>query len=380
MNILLLTPGISKKFNDNYHAYLHMAEMGNSVLAISQRENTNKGGGSELSPEIETDGDLLIHRVFNTPKEQKSILGIARQYSKIKKIILNFSPEVIFCEELSNMLLAKKIKRDFDIPIVLRVEFIYDDRHPYRTMGRVLRYFKNPLTKDYLPILVGRSIWNWLCRDSDAIISCYFKDASKDISKHSKPFAYVPWPTFHSKSSKDCDRLKGRAVFIGAFDHHKNLKEFLSTIPLLIQNTPVEEFYIVGTGENLNVINKLKESFPNNIKHIVSLSRNECLDLIQSSYFSYSPAVRGGWGFIGDSWSTKTPVVVTHNHYDFQDGVDSIVTTPDQIVEKVNKLYNDRDFFAGVSLGGYKRFLENHTAKAVGQKFLNMCCIVTKPK
>lgn len=380
MNVLLLTPGISRKFNDNYHAYHYMSKMGGSVLAISQRENINKGGKLEISPEFEADGNLSIFRVFDTLREQKSILGMFKQYSKIKEIILEFNPEVIFCEELSNMMLAKKIKQDFNIPIVLRVEFIYDEKYPYRTMGRKLRYFKNPLTKDFLPILIGKSIWNWAYKNSDAVISCYFEDASKDIARKDKPFAYVPWPAFQFDAAKDGNRLKNRAVFIGAFDHHKNLKELLSTIPLLIQNTPVKEFYIVGTGEDLHIVDSLKKKFPDNIKHIVSLSREECLNLIQSSCFSYSPATRGGWGFIGDSWAAGVPVVVTHNHYNFQDGVDSVVTTPDQIVDKVNELCSSHELFAKISSGGRRRFLENHTAESVGRRFLDICHTVVKSK
>ena len=44
MKILLITPGINKKFNDNYHAYKYIADMDNYVLAISNKENINKGG------------------------------------------------------------------------------------------------------------------------------------------------------------------------------------------------------------------------------------------------------------------------------------------------------------------------------------------------
>jgi len=39
MNILLLSPGINEKYNDNYFVYDFMAKEGNNVLAISQREH-----------------------------------------------------------------------------------------------------------------------------------------------------------------------------------------------------------------------------------------------------------------------------------------------------------------------------------------------------
>ena len=72
MNILLLTPGISKKFNDNYHAYRYIADNDNNVLAISNKENINKGGRLRKDSEVEVDGSLVIHRVFNSMREQQS--------------------------------------------------------------------------------------------------------------------------------------------------------------------------------------------------------------------------------------------------------------------------------------------------------------------
>ena len=66
MNICLITPGINKKFNDNYHAYKYIANKNNNVLAISNKENINKGGKLEESPEFEADGKLIIHRIYKT--------------------------------------------------------------------------------------------------------------------------------------------------------------------------------------------------------------------------------------------------------------------------------------------------------------------------
>ena len=66
MNILLLSHGINKKYNDNYYAYLHMCNLGDNILAITQRENINKGNRAEISPGFEVDGNLQIYRLFDT--------------------------------------------------------------------------------------------------------------------------------------------------------------------------------------------------------------------------------------------------------------------------------------------------------------------------
>jgi len=373
MNILLISPGVNNKYNDNYYAYSHMCNSGDNILAITQRENINKGGRADFSPEIEIDGNFKIFRIFKTLKHQKSLFHNVISYYKVKKLLLKFKPDIIFCEELSSMILALMVKKHFNIPVVLRVEFFFDINYPFRTMGRILNLFRNRITGDYLSILLGSFLWRLACKHSNAVISCYFEDLAKLNSNNNSYFHYVPWPTSCPEITGKVCKVNKRGVFIGSFDSHKNLNEFLQTLPLLFKNTPLQEFWIVGTGDNLDIINKLKFLYPDKIKHIKSLSRNECLELIRNSYFSYSPALRGGWGFIGDSWAMRTPVVVTHNHYNFHDGVDSILTSPDLIVDRVNLLYSDVNLYNKILKGGFNRYMNNHTAESVGEHFRVIC-------
>ncbi len=377
MNILLITPGINKRFNDNYHAYRYIAD-NNNVLAISNKENINKGGRLQTDPEVEVDGSLVVHRVFNSMREQQSFFRRLPYKKKVKSLVSEFRPDVIFCEEISNLKFALEIKRKFKVPIVLRTEFAFDANYPYRSMGRLLQVFKNPLIGDRLAILVGGLIWRWAYANADAVISCYYEDAPKQPEVNNTPFYYVPWPSYIPNIEGKVTRVKGRAVFIGAFDPHKNLSELLFTIPQLLLESPLEEFCVVGTGEDLGVIEQLKASYPDSIRHFQSLSREECLKLIRDSFFSYSPATRGGWGFIGDSWAMGTPVVATHNHYGFCDKLDSVVTSPEDIVNRVKELYENETEFERVRDGGHKRFLENHTAEAVGSRFLEICTLAVK--
>ncbi len=377
MNILLITPGINKKFNDNYHAYSYIANNNNNVLAISNKESAAKGGALHKDPEVEVNGSLVIHRIFNSMREQQSFLHRLPYKKKVKNLVSEFRPDVIFCEEISNLKFALEIKHELGIPIVLRTEFAFDANAPYRSMGRLLKFFKNPLTGDRLASLVGGLIWRWAYASVDTVISCYYEDAPKQPEVFNTPFYYVPWPTYHPNIEGEAKIVKNRAVFIGAFVPHKNLNEFLDTIPELLKKTPLKEFCFVGTGQDLAVIEKLKASYPESIQHYQSLSREECLKLIRDSFFSYSPATWGGWGFIGDSWAMGTPVVVTHNHYGFCDDIDSVVTVPQEIVNRVNSLYENESEFEKVGAGGHKRYLENHTANAVGARFLEICSGVT---
>ncbi|MDG2091637.1 MAG: glycosyltransferase [SAR86 cluster bacterium] len=375
MNILLITPGINKTFNDNYQSYRYIADNNNDVLAISNKESTAKGGSLHKDLEVEVDGSLVIHRVFNTKREQQSFLRRLPYKKKLKNLVSEFRPDVIFCEEISNLRLALEMKREYGVPVILRTEFAFNSNYPYRSMGRLLKIFKNPLTGDRLASAVGGLIWRWAYSKVDSVISCFHEDVTKEPKVNNTPFYYVPWPTFHPKIEGETKRRKDRAVFIGAFESHKNIPELLVTIPELLQKTPLKEFCFVGGGSDLGVIEQLKASYPDSITHIQSLSREECLKLIRDSFFAYSPATRGGWGFVGDSWAMQTPIILTHNHYGFCDDIDSVVATPQDIANRVNSLYKNESEFDRVRMGGYKRYVENHAADAIGARFLEICLL-----
>lgn len=372
MKILLITPGINKDYNDNYYAYKAMVDGGHQIVAISNKENINKGGRSQLDSSLDLDGDFKIFRIFDSFNDQHSFAKRRRYSQQISQVISDFSPDVIFCEEISNFFFALEVKRKWDVPIVLRTEFIFDSSQPYRNMGRFLSRFKNPLSRDLVPKALGWLIWRFVYAQSAAVVSCYFEDAVREPAIYGTPFCYIPWPTkLRPLSAQSFER--NRAVFIGAFDAHKNLGELLDTVPKLLSETPIEEFVVVGTGANAWVIDSLMERFPGAVRHVQSLSRDDCLNLIASSFISVSPATRGGWGFIGDSWAVGTPVVVTHNHYHFNDGVDVVLTSPEEIAHRVNELYECDDRYEKLRAGGKSRFDEKHTAEAVGRAFLKVC-------
>ena len=115
------------------------------------------------------------------------------------------------------MKLAIELKRKYKVPIVLRSEFAFNPEHPYRSMGRLLKLFKNSITGDSIPIFIGNLIWNWAYAKSDAVISCYHDDASLQPMIKNTPFYYVPWPCYHPKIGKPIKKFKHRAIFIGAF-------------------------------------------------------------------------------------------------------------------------------------------------------------------
>jgi glycosyltransferase involved in cell wall biosynthesis len=174
-------------------------------------------------------------------------------------------------------------------------------------------------------------------------------------------------------------RKAKRTVFIGALDEHKRIESFSQTIPLIFAHTPIEEFWVVGSGRYYPVIQALEAQYPGRILHRPFLERDQCLALISESLFGYSPAKWGSWGFIGDCWAVGTPVIVTSNHYNFNDNIDAIVAADDTIVPRLNAVIQQADTYRHIAENGRKRFLDDHSARGISAKFIEVCRSVLQP-
>jgi glycosyltransferase involved in cell wall biosynthesis len=364
MKILLIIPGLSKEFNDNFYSYSHINRLGNPILVITRQKMTAKGAGTLLPLYEEVDG-MKIHRIL----EQ-------RNYQKIFKIVESFKPDIIFCSQQGNMPLGIKLKRDFKIPIVLLVEYAYNPQYPFRLRGLA---GKQKITKlKFLGNIVGKMYWLWLCKHSSAVITCNPEDKKhlEELSINGLPVYYIPWPSHPTIDPSKIERDNEKAIYIGAFTAGKNIPEFATTIPKILENTPTKKFIFVGSGKYQYVVEELKRLYPKSIEHILSVTRDEALELIASSYYAYTPVREGGWGFFGDCWSMKTTIIATYNGYELRDRSDCILTTPGKIVQSINELYKDSRLYKKVQEGGYGRFLKNHEAESVGEKYYEVCKLV----
>jgi len=363
MNILLVIPGLSKTHNDIYSVYKKIEEQGHSVLVITQRISESKSGQKSF-PKYENDNGIEIYRVFKSSSERT--FRFWAKLNEINEIATVFKPDVVVCSQQSNMPLSLEIMRHFHIPLVLIVEFAYSKNNPSILTGT--RNFRRIERIDNL-------YWNWLCRHSSAIITCNIGDQARsiDFTRYDTPVYCIPWPTGQSEiESTNEKKCEGRGIYVGAFTSNKNLEEFKITIPNIIENTPTTEFYIIGNGRYGKTVEDLKKVYPHQIKHIDFLPMNEVISLISSSYYSYVPSIWGSWGFILDSWRMKTPIIATHNHYNFNDEIDTKLTNPLNIADAINKLYMDRPLYEKIRINAYKRVMENHNPKIIASEYITV--------
>jgi glycosyltransferase involved in cell wall biosynthesis len=365
MKILLITPGINKDFNDNIFSYSYISNKGNQICAISNQKSTTKG--YSISKTNENIHGIEVHRIYRDFNEQ--VFFPIKKFEVVKKIVDDFKPEIIMCSQQKNLYLGKKIKKDYGIPLVLLVEFGYNQNFPFRLIGKE-RFIKNRR----IGAIIAKIYWKWICKHADGIITCNPNDASnfRELKKFNKNIFYIPWPSFPNYKVPEKFRKENRGIFIGALDPHKNISEFNETLPKIFKQSKIDQFLVVGQGKDIFIIKELQRKYPNRLLHIPNVARKEALEIIAKSYFAYVPAKYGAWGFIGDCWAMKTPIITTTNHYNFINRKDSIVCQKENIGFVIDSLQKDIHGYTKLQNYGYKRFHNFHHAFKIGEKYIEI--------
>lgn len=365
MKVLCIYPGMDIRVNDNAYALTYLKEVGVDVAVICSRMCGLKS--SEERDRFEEMQGIPVHRVYADFAEQSSFP--VRHYEQVYQIARQFQPDVIFCSVQYNMFISNRLKSDLEVPVVLLVEFAYD---PVRLLKRRWYLGLKPLAHP-----IGRLYWRWLAKNSQAIITSYMGDEPhlSYLSRYGTPAYYIPWCNHipAGVSTNNPERDSKRGVYVGSLSKWKNTDELAVTLPRILDRTPVREFVVVGPGPGVGIVQKLKRRYGERITYIPSLPRLEVLKLIQQSYFSYTPTKGRGWGFIGDSWGVRTPLIVTHNEYGFRDRVDALVVDRlDRIHLAVRELYEHPGLHQRLQEAGYERAMRDHSAKNVGDKLLHV--------
>jgi glycosyltransferase involved in cell wall biosynthesis len=365
MRVLGIYPGMDMRFNDNAYALTHLSQMGVKLEVITSRHAALKT--EQQSSEYEDMDGVRIHRLYKDFGEQTATP--LKKYDRVREIAGRLKPDLIFCSQQLNMPIAKQLKADLGVPIVLLVEFAWD---PILLLGRRRSY----LGIRQLAPLAGKLYWRRLCASSDAIITCNPPDRERlrELGACDKPVYFVGWcnevPAGTDYLAKR--RRESRGIYVGSLPRHsfKNSEELLSVIPLILEQTPAKEFMVIGNGELAEAIERLGHQWRGRLRHIKELTRSEVIELVAGSFFAFTPVKFGGWGFIGDSWAVRTPVVATHNGYEFVDGEDALIAgCAAEIPDVIGRLYDDEQLYTRLQAGGYRRYRKFHTARQVAEGY-----------
>jgi glycosyltransferase involved in cell wall biosynthesis len=353
MNLLCIYPGMTPLKNENASVLIALQKRGWRIIVITSSTLQLKGVGR--LPPYENMCGVQIHRPFRNQLEM--FLIPEKGLKKIIRATKKFEPDIIFCSQELNIRLALLLKRWLKKPIVILTEDAGSIAN-----GNAYKKTKEKLLLSIFRIPFGPKFWRWLVKKSIAIITCHPRDRQHlaTLSQAGRPVFYVPWPTnvipnIEYPESKN----RHRGVYIGSLYPFKNTQEFERTLPLILEKTPTEEFIVVGPGPHEPIIKRLQETSNAKIKHLPELPRSEALKLIASSYYAYTPVTKGGWGFIGDCWNMKTPLIMTHNEENYViNNFNALVSNNDNsLIENINALYKNPKLYARIVENGYKEAL-----------------------
>ena len=362
MRVLAIFPGMDKRFNDNAYALIQLRRMGIELVIITSRNSDLKY--SQLSPEYEDMDGIPIHRVYRNYSEQTS--WPLKKYDLVRDISARLNPDLILCSQQLNMPIANRLKAEFGVPIVLLVEFAHD---PKLLLGRRRLY----LSFDPIAPFIAKLYWHWLCVSSKAIITCNPSDKRYlyKLGALGTPVHFVGWCNEKPEGARSFPKNKHRdkGIYAGSLQKKsfKNSEELIKTIPGILENTPTKEFVIIGNGSLVEEIKELVFQWNGRVRYIKELSRRDVWELITESFFAYTPVKYGGWGFIGDAWSARTPLVVTHNGYEFMNEEDALISDVNSIDSAITELYNNNGLYVKLQEGGESRYNRFHTAERVAQ-------------
>ena len=358
---------MSKQVNDNAYMLIRLHDKGMKLAIIAGKSMGLKGEGN--LPLHENMDGIHIHRLYEN--YQDMFLFPNKRLNRILEITKDLKPDLIYCDQETNMRLAILIQKSLKKPIVLHVEnatrIFSGEAYSSRKMKSAMFLFGIPSS--------GPKFWSWLCEKANALITSGPGDQQilSSLSKCNKSVFFLPWPSYVPRDFDYAStRENNRGIYIGSLNPFKNTQEFEHTLPLILEKTKTKQFTVVGPGPHAPIIKKLKERYGEAISYVNQLSRTEALKLISNSHFAYTPVRTGGWGFIGDCWSMKTPIVMTHNDNYVTNNVNALVARDENdLVVNINRLYEDAQLYQNLQTNGYEEY-EKRNADVVGDKLYNI--------
>lgn len=347
---------------DNAWMYKFLAESGNKIIVI-----TSKGIGGTRSPipdrEYEEFEGIKIYRYYDAIADLR--YDFMKFYFKIKNIVENFKPEIILCSQQGNLPLAYKLKKELKIPIVLIVEHFYT---PYWLIGKLGK----------LPFIshIGAELFRrWVTSRCDAIINSDPSEISflSYLNKYETPVYFIRWPCYTPKIKMQ-KKDENMGIYAGSLTWSKNIKEFICTIPRILKDSHIKNFYILGLGES-RIINDInKKAKKNNLKgeliYIPNMPREETLKLISKAFFGYTPVeghVLGG--FPVECLALGTPLIATHNILNLEDHENILITSPEKIAVPLNELYKNKKLYDYITENAKKFYKKNHDPMIISKKY-----------
>jgi hypothetical protein len=184
---------------------------------------------------------------------------------------------------------------------------------------------------------------------------------------------YVPWCTDPGNLGASGVPEEGSAIFAGALAANKNPHALLVAVRKLLDRGLIKKFRLITSNQFRTGIGQWRDELGPALELYLGLSLPDVAQLLSTSKFAISAAAPGGWGFIGHCWATRTPIALLRRN-EFVKDLDSIlpVWSYGSLEEAVGTLVRDGALRQRMCVAGMTAFRENHSAQAVGRRFLDV--------
>ena len=373
MKLLFIFPFCSPEINSISGGPLYLGANGHEVLLITSRvADSLKGRVS--APEHEQINGTEFYRPYGHSRDL-----IQRPFDcweDIEKKIKEFQPDAVFGFGEFNYKLIFRISRNFKIPLYLYMEYLRPEKIAFPMRGR-------SVMKRYMPglhNLFAKKFQQYLSKNVTAIMYAYYGDNkyAEKVAAYGVPVHYVPWCNEVYGRSETIDRDphkdKSTGIYIGSLEGFKNAAELVKAIPIILQITNTSTFTVVGPGSYADEIKVLVKQYPQRLFYKESVPRSEAMQMIREAGYGFTPVKDCGLGFIGDCWASGVPLISIYDLEGFlKNGVDTMVINDiDNLPESINELVVSDDVYRAYSDKGMLRYKQNYTAKAVGERYLEV--------
>ena len=369
MKMVFTFPFCSPEVNSISGGPIYIGSQGHDVLVVTARRAESLKG-SVSAPASETIQGTEFFRPYSHAKDLTWRPQVC--WLDVQKKVIEHTPHVVIGFGDPFYRLPLMISRYFNIPLVMFFEYLRPEKIslPIRGSGKIKRVFPTFYRR------CSRLFRRYLFKQCSAIMFSYYGDRPliPTLKAICKAVHYVPWCTEMRDVGHTVKRKRNVGIYIGSLTTFKNAAELVENIPLILEHTETEQFIVVGPGEFAPQIRQLSEKYKPKIKYIESLSRTEAMRLLRSTGYGYTPVTDSGLGFIGDCWGTETPLIASHRLDGFlRKDVDTLIAdSAHELPHVINSLLVSDELFERMQRGGKKRYESDHTAQAVGGKYLQI--------
>jgi glycosyltransferase involved in cell wall biosynthesis len=365
LRILAIIPALNLEVNDIGQALSWIANQGNDVLCLAARQNPSKSRVKSASRE--TLAGLTIVRPWTSyelPAEAPELAAMLALRALPRE-----GYDVVLCIQDYNLPLARRIQRirGSRAPTVVLVE------QAGRLATSEVSNTRLQLSHRLHGFRSRPEFFKWVAASCQMVITCDPSDLGRmeSLQNLGSRVEYVPWCTDPGCRRAGDGHDEGTAIYAGSLTRNKNPDTLLAVARRLIEESVIHRFTLVlPTGKGAT-IDRWKSALGTKLSLHSSLDLGAVAKLIERAQFGLTAASPGGWGFIGNCWALKTPVVMLEpNEFLTEPSAAFEAWRHPDPLDALSQFVRTSDRQLIVQNAGYEVFERFHSARAVGERII----------